>query len=91
MPGCEKNKGSILQSAVSYILQLKTEMDKLVEIRTRESLVVNQAMAEQTSRLEQCQEELQKAWKECEGLKKRLREMEGVVQVEEEEEEGESE
>ena len=69
-------------------------MDKLVEVRTRESLIVNQALAEQTSRLEQCQEELQKAWKECEGLKKRVREKEGVVVVdgeEEEEEEGESE
>ena len=46
VPGCEKNKGSILQRAVAYIAQLKENEQKNIEKWTLEKLLLDQAITE---------------------------------------------
>lgn len=46
VPGCEKNKGSILQRAVAYIGQLKENEQKNIEKWTLEKLLLDQAITE---------------------------------------------
>jgi hypothetical protein len=46
VPGCEKNKGSILQRAVSFITQLKENETQNIEKWTLEKLLTEQAIAE---------------------------------------------
>ncbi|MCJ1476854.1 basic helix-loop-helix protein [Lambiella insularis] len=73
VPGCEKNKGSILQRAVNYIMDLKRQQDDFVDKRTMEKVVLEQALAELTNQIESYKEGMQKAWAENEKLKTRLR------------------
>ncbi|MCJ1285163.1 basic helix-loop-helix protein [Xylographa opegraphella] len=73
VPGCEKNKGSILQRAVNYIIELKQQQDTLVNKRTLEKVVLEQALAELTTQNGVYKEGMQKAWQENEKLKARLR------------------
>ncbi|MCJ1322660.1 basic helix-loop-helix protein [Xylographa vitiligo] len=73
VPGCEKNKGSILQRAVNYIMDLKRQQDDFVDKRTLEKVVLEQALAELTNQNEVYKEGMQKAWQENEKLKARLR------------------
>jgi hypothetical protein len=77
VPGCEKNKGSILQRAVHYILDLKRQLDEQNDKRALEKVVLEQALAEVSNRNEEFKSELEKAWaegarkgKEIERLKK---------------------
>lgn len=72
MPGCEKNKGSILQRAVTYILQLKTTQEKQVENRTMEKVVFEQALGELTEQVNRYKTELQSVWSMNEELKRKL-------------------
>ncbi|KAF2397050.1 hypothetical protein EJ06DRAFT_482468 [Trichodelitschia bisporula] len=46
VPGCEKNKGSILQRAVQYITQLKDNESQNIEKWTLEKLLLDQAINE---------------------------------------------
>jgi transcriptional regulator CBF1 len=48
VPGCEKNKGSILQRAVSFISQLKENETQNIEKWTLEKLLTEQAINELT-------------------------------------------
>jgi hypothetical protein len=50
VPGCEKNKGSILQRAVQYIQQLKENETQNIEKWTLEKLLTEQAIQQ----LSQC-------------------------------------
>ena len=52
MPGCEKNKGSILQRAVQYIGQLKENEQQNIEKWTLEKLLLDQAITELSSTME---------------------------------------
>ncbi|KAF1811023.1 hypothetical protein P152DRAFT_364931, partial [Eremomyces bilateralis CBS 781.70] len=49
VPGCEKNKGSILQRAVQYIQQLRDAEQQNIEKWTLEKLLTEQALAELSS------------------------------------------
>ena len=84
VPGCEKNKGSILQRAVLYIRDLKRQQDELVENRTLEKVVLEQALAEVTNRTEVFKDGMEKAWAENRALKAKLR-AHGIEEGEEEE------
>jgi hypothetical protein len=46
VPGCEKNKGSILQRACQYIGQLKENEQQNIEKWTLEKLLLDQAITE---------------------------------------------
>lgn len=70
VPGCEKNKGSILARAVQYILQLKENESHNIEKWTLEKLLTDQAMAELQQNNEKLKMELERAWRECEAWKK---------------------
>lgn len=78
VPGCEKNKGAVLQRAVSYITQLKENEAANIEKWTLEKLLTEQAINELGVNLEKCKSELQKAWQECEIWKKAA-EQAGIV------------
>lgn len=52
VPGCEKNKGSILQRAVQYIGQLKENEQQNIEKWTLEKLLLDQAITELSSTAE---------------------------------------
>ncbi|MCJ1351297.1 MAG: basic helix-loop-helix protein [Icmadophila ericetorum] len=80
VPGCEKNKGSILQRAVTYIMQLKANKDKQVEHHTLEKVVMEQAIAELSQRNEEFKSEVERVWKTNEQLISKLREL-GVERV----------
>ncbi|KAL1306471.1 hypothetical protein AAFC00_005169 [Neodothiora populina] len=71
VPGCEKNKGSILQRAVQFIQQLKENESQNIEKWTLEKLLTEQAIAELSATCDKLKEqhnqtyaELQ-AWKKC--------------------------
>lgn len=70
VPGCEKNKGSILQRAVQYIQQLKENEASNIEKWTLEKLLTEQAIAELTTSNEKLKQECERAWREAETWKK---------------------
>ena len=70
VPGCEKNKGSILQRAVQFITQLKENETQNIEKWTLEKLLTEQAIAELSSSCDKLKAECQRAWNECEQWKK---------------------
>jgi hypothetical protein len=70
VPGCEKNKGSILARAVQYIQQLKDNESHNIEKWTLEKLLTDQANAELQANNEKLKLELERAWRECEAWKK---------------------
>ena len=76
VPNCEKNKGSILQSAVTYIIQLKSAHDAKLENHTMEKVVLEQAVSSLSSSNEALKKEIQKAWQENETLKRRIEALE---------------
>ena len=89
MPGCEKNKGSILARAVTYINDLKKREEGTSSNRTLEMSVLEQAVSELSTRNEQLQHDL-KEWqddnerlqKENESLKEKIRQLGGTVDEE---------
>lgn len=71
VPGCEKNKGSILQRAVQFIQQLKENESQNIEKWTLEKLLTEQAISELSKSCDtlkrQCEDsrlELE-AWRRC--------------------------
>ncbi len=70
VPGCEKNKGSILQRAVQFITQLKENETQNIEKWTLEKLLTEQAIAELSSSCDKLKAECQRAWAEGEQWKK---------------------
>ena len=70
VPGCEKNKGSILQRAVQFIQELKEHEATNIEKWTLEKLLTEQAIAELTTSNEKLKQECERAWREAETWKK---------------------
>ena len=64
VPGCEKNKGSILQRGVEYITQLKDNETRNIEKWTLEKLLTDQAISELSSSVDRLKDELQRAHRE---------------------------
>lgn len=60
VPGCEKNKGSILQRAVQYITQLRENETKNIEKWTLEKLLTEQAIAELSGSVDKLKAELER-------------------------------
>ncbi|KAF2145984.1 uncharacterized protein K452DRAFT_104341 [Aplosporella prunicola CBS 121167] len=70
VPGCEKNKGSILQRAVQFITQLKENESQNIEKWTLEKLLTEQAITELSASCDKFKTECQRAWQEVEIWKK---------------------
>ena len=70
VPGCEKNKGSILQRAVQYIQQLKENEAQNIEKWTLEKLLTEQAIQDLSQRNEKLTKDNERAWREAETWKK---------------------
>lgn len=70
VPGCEKNKGSILQRAVQFITQLKDNETQNIEKWTLEKLLTEQAIAELSASNDKLKAEIERAWREVETWKK---------------------
>jgi len=70
VPGCEKNKGSILQRAVQYIQQLKENEAANIEKWTLEKLLTEQAISELSASNEKLKVEVDRAWREADAWKK---------------------
>lgn len=64
VPGCEKNKGSILQRGVEYITQLKNNETHNIEKWTLEKLLTDQAIGELSSSVDRLKDELQRTHRE---------------------------
>lgn len=64
VPGCEKNKGSILQRAVAYITQLKENESQNIEKWTLEKLLTEQAIQELSSSNDKLKSECERAYRE---------------------------
>lgn len=70
VPGCEKNKGSILQRAVSFITQLRENESRNIEKWTFEKVLTDQALAELTSSVDKLRGELKRTRNDCHKYKK---------------------
>lgn len=69
VPGCEKNKGSILQRAVSFISQLKENEQQNIEKWTLEKLLTEQAITELSQSNDKLKQECQRLFSELETWK----------------------
>lgn len=69
MPGCEKNKGSILQRAVQYIQQLKDNEETNLEKWTLEKMLTDQAIQELSSHVERADQTNKRLTAELEAWK----------------------
>lgn len=72
VPGCEKNKGSILQRAVQYIAQLRQNETKNIEKWTLEKLLTDQAIEELDASVTKMKAELDRVYAENKRLKAQL-------------------
>lgn len=90
VPGCEKNKGSILQRAVQFITQLKENEQQNIEKWTLEKLLTEQAITELSTSCDKFKAECQRAWDECQ-IYKRACENNGIMpeEIKERQENGE--
>lgn len=70
VPGCEKNKGSILQRAVQYITQLRDNETRNIEKWTLEKMLTDQALSEVTSSLDKLKDDLHQARSSAERYKR---------------------
>lgn len=70
VPGCEKNKGSILARAVQFITQLKENETQNIEKWTLEKLLSEQAIGELSSTCDKLKGDLQRTCWELEQWKK---------------------
>ncbi|EON98154.1 putative helix-loop-helix dna binding protein [Phaeoacremonium minimum UCRPA7] len=70
VPGCEKNKGSILQRAVAFITQLKENESQNIEKWTLEKLLTEQAIAELSSSNDKLKLECERLYRELETWKR---------------------
>ena len=64
VPGCEKNKGSILARAVAFITQLKENETQNIEKWTLEKLLTEQAIQELSASNDKLKQECERAYKE---------------------------
>ncbi|KAI1431939.1 hypothetical protein GGR50DRAFT_689344 [Xylaria sp. CBS 124048] len=64
VPGCEKNKGSILQRAVAYITQLRQNEAQNIEKWTLEKLLTEQAIQELSTSNDKLKTECERAYRE---------------------------
>lgn len=71
VPGCDKNKGAILQRGVQYITQLKDNEKKNIEKWTLEKMLTDQAISELSMSVDKLKEELSRANKDAAKWKKR--------------------
>jgi hypothetical protein len=81
VPGCEKNKGSILQRAVQYIAQLKENEAQNIEKWTLEKLLLDQAITELSATADRMKNDAKHAWEQVE-VYKRACEDNGIVPLE---------
>ncbi|KAI8877799.1 hypothetical protein K501DRAFT_229606 [Backusella circina FSU 941] len=72
VPGCEKNKGSILHRAAAYIRQLKENESSTLEKWTLEKLLTDQAINELNRQVEILKVELDRVHQENAYLQQRL-------------------
>ncbi|KAF3923756.1 hypothetical protein ABW20_dc0110263 [Dactylellina cionopaga] len=70
VPGCEKNKGSILQRTVQYIHELKKELEKVNSDRGVEKMLTDQAMRDLGNANDKLKAECERAWREADTWKK---------------------
>lgn len=70
VPGCEKNKGSILQRAVAFITQLKENEQQNIEKWTLEKLLTEQAINELSQSNDKLKSECERLYREVETWKK---------------------
>ncbi|KAF3275685.1 basic helix-loop-helix protein [Orbilia oligospora] len=70
VPGCEKNKGSILQRTVQYINELKEELKKVNNDRGVEKMLTDQAMRDLSNANDKLKAECERAWREADTWKK---------------------
>ncbi|KAF6836945.1 helix-loop-helix DNA-binding domain-containing protein [Colletotrichum musicola] len=70
VPNCEKNKGSILQRAVTFINQLKDNESSNIEKWTLEKLLTEQAIAELSASNDKLKQECERLYKELETWKR---------------------
>jgi bHLH factor len=64
VPGCEKNKGSILARAVAYITQLRQNEATNIEKWTLEKLLTEQAIQELSTSNDKLKQECERAYRE---------------------------
>ncbi|KAI1335538.1 hypothetical protein F5Y15DRAFT_428210 [Xylariaceae sp. FL0016] len=64
VPGCEKNKGSILARAVAFITQLKENEAQNIEKWTLEKLLTEQAIQELSASNDKLKKECERAYRE---------------------------
>jgi transcriptional regulator CBF1 len=83
VPGCEKNKGSILQRAVQYIGQLKENEQANIEKWTLEKLFLDQAVTELSASSDRIKAELDAMVAERDAYKRACEENGIEVEVEE--------
>ncbi|KAK4146303.1 uncharacterized protein C8A04DRAFT_35024 [Dichotomopilus funicola] len=69
VPGCEKNKGSILQRAVAFITQLKENESQNIEKWTLEKLLTEQAIAELSQSNDKLKQECERLYRELDTWK----------------------
>ncbi|KAK3066326.1 hypothetical protein LTS18_001815 [Coniosporium uncinatum] len=79
VPGCEKNKGSILQRAVQFITQLKENESQNIEKWTLEKLLTEQAINELSSSVDKHRQECSRAWEEVEKWKNKAERMQRAL------------
>ena len=77
VPNCEKNKGSILQRAVTYINELRAQVAQNGQNKSMEKAVLDQAVQELTSVNSSLQEQLRSTIEENERLKKTIKDLGG--------------
>ncbi|KAF3769645.1 helix loop helix transcription factor [Cryphonectria parasitica EP155] len=70
VPGCEKNKGSILQNAVRYITKLKEDEQQAIEKWTLEKLLTEQAISELSTSNDKLKAECDRTYRELEAWKR---------------------
>lgn len=83
VPGCEKNKGSILVRAVQFITQLKENESSNIEKWTLEKMLTEQAIAELSSSCDKLKAECSRAWSEAEQWKKAAQAAGIAIEIEE--------
>ncbi|KAI4870922.1 hypothetical protein F4820DRAFT_442786 [Hypoxylon rubiginosum] len=77
VPGCEKNKGSILQRAVIFITQLKENEAQNIEKWTLEKLLTEQAIQELSASNDKLKQECERAYREL-GIWKQVAQNAGL-------------
>ncbi|KAI9281158.1 hypothetical protein BY458DRAFT_499738 [Sporodiniella umbellata] len=72
VPGCEKNKGSILNRAANYIKQLKEQEASLLERFSLEKLLTEQSVQQLRQEMGIAQKQVQDLTNQSESLKREL-------------------